>query len=334
MKIWQCGTTAGAGGLRLVEEPAPAPGPLDVVVAVRAVALNYRDLLVTRGDYHRGVVPVGAVPCSDMAGEVTAVGDGVTSVRLGDRVTSHFAPDWQQGRITRKAVRTTLGSGSGPGVLAECVVLHEHAVMAMPAGMTFEQASTLPCAALTAWHALFEEGAFGPGATVVTLGAGGVSTFAVQMAHAVGARVIATTSTAVKAERLREVVNYREHPEWGERVRDLAGGEGADLVIEVGGQGTLGESSRAVRPGGTIALIGTLAGPAPLNLAPIFLRNIRVQGVTVGSREMFERMNLAVDAWRLEPVIDRTFPFEAAPDAFEHLAAGRHVGKVVIHVSH
>lgn len=311
------------------------PGPFEVVVAARAVALNYRDLLVIRGDYTRGAAPSGAAPCSDMAGEVLAIGDAVTGVREGDRVTSHFAPDWQHGRITRAAVRSTLGSGRGPGVLGERVVLHERAVMSMPAGMTFEQAATLPCAGLTAWHALFEEGAFGPGATVVTLGAGGVSTFAIQMAHAVGARVIATTSSAVKAERLRalgasEVVNYREEPAWGERVRALAGGEGADLVIEVGGQGTLAESSTAVRPGGTIALIGTLAGPAPVNLAPIFLRNIRLQGVTVGSREMFERMNLAIDAWRLEPVVDRVFTFDAAPAAFEYLATGQHVGKVVI----
>jgi NADPH:quinone reductase-like Zn-dependent oxidoreductase len=316
----------------------PIVGSFDVVLRPRAVSLNYRDSLVVAGAYATGGrTPAGAIPCSDAAGDIVAIGDRVTRVRVGDRVTSTFAPDWIAGSLTRAALRTTLGSGQGIGVLAERVVLPETAVVPVPAGLSFDEAATLPCAALTAWHALFEEVAVGPGLTVLTLGSGGVSTFALQFAVHAGATVIATSSDDQKLERMRargarHGVNYRETPAWGERVRDLAGGEGVDVVIEVGGQGTLEQSCRAVRPGGTIALIGTVAGPASVNLTPVLLRNIRVQGVTVGSREMFDRMNQAIAAWQIRPVIDRIFPFEDAPRAYHHLVSGQHIGKIVIRV--
>jgi NADPH:quinone reductase-like Zn-dependent oxidoreductase len=337
MKAWTIGETAGPGGLRAMACPEPIPGAGDVLLRVVAVSLNYRDLLVTQGAYHKGRPPAGGVPCSDAAGEVIAVGSDVTGVGPGDRVMSLFAPDWQQGTLTRAALRTTLGSGHGPGMLSEYVALPARAVVPVPSRFSAVQGATLPCAALTAWHALFEEVTVGAGSTVLTLGGGGVSVFALQMAHAAGARVIAASSSEQRLDRLRALgawagVNYRERRSWGEHVRELAGGEGVDMVIEVGGGGTIGESCRAVRPGGMIALIGTLAEPAPVHLTPILLRNIRVQGTTVGSREMCERMVAALSDWTLEPVIDSVFSLDEAPAAFDRLASGRQFGKIVIQI--
>ncbi|MCC7043481.1 MAG: NAD(P)-dependent alcohol dehydrogenase [Acidobacteria bacterium] len=337
MRAWHLADDTGAGPLRLVTVPDPEPGPNDVLVRTRAVALNYRDLVVARGGY-RGRVPVGAIPCSDAAGEVVATGRDVSEFRVGDRVTSTFAPDWLTGPPTRAALRTTPGAGQAPGVLAELVTLPRSAVLSIPSWLTFEEAATLPCAALTAWHALFVAGACGPGSSVLTLGTGGVSTFAVQFACAAGAVVIATSSHAMKRDRLRRmgvahVINYREEAAWGERARALtAGEEGVDLVVEVGGEGTLEQSMRAVRPGGTIALIGTLGGASAVNLAPLFLRNIRLQGTLAGSREMFTRMYVDLERWQIRPVIDRVFEFEDAPAAYAHLASAAHMGKVVVRV--
>lgn len=340
MKAWVVGEPGGPAGLRLVDHPEPVCSAGHVVVAVDAVSLNYRDLLVAAGAYNRGVPPVGVVPCSDAAGVVVAVSSDVASVAVGDRVMSAFAPDWRGGSLSRAALRTTLGSGSPAaiGVLAERIALPERAVVRLPGGLTTADACTLPCAGLTAWHALFEESPVGNGSSVLTIGAGGVSTFAVQMAAAAGARVIATSSTTARLERLAALgaaagINYRDVPAWGERARELSDGEGVDLVVEVGGAGTFDESCRAVRPGGTVALVGTLAGPAPVNLTPVLLRNIRIQGTMVGSREMCERMVSAVHTWHLEPVIDRVYAFEDAPRAFERLESGLHFGKVVIATS-
>jgi NADPH:quinone reductase-like Zn-dependent oxidoreductase len=336
MRAWQIAEFVGPEGLSLVDRPDPAPGPRDVVVAVRAVSLNYRDLVVVKGGYRR--TEPGLVPCSDAAGEVVAVGGAVTTVAVGDRVTSTFMPLWQSGRLRSEAARRALGAGSTPGVLATTVVLDENAVVPVPPHLSFDEASALPCAALTAWHALFEEGALPDDATVLTLGTGGVSIAALQLARNAGARVIATSSDDGKIARLKalgvdDTINYREVEDWGDRARDLTGGAGVDHVIEVGGQGTLAQSIRAVRTGGTISLIGVLARSLPVNLAPLFLRNIRLQGVLVGSREMFLRMHTAIVAAGIRPVIDRVFPFEQAPEAFAHLASGRHFGKVVVSTS-
>jgi NADPH:quinone reductase-like Zn-dependent oxidoreductase len=316
----------------------PEPKDTDILVRVDAISLNYRDLLVCRGAYHKGTPPAGVTPCSDAAGRVVAIGANVTSLRVGDTVMSMFAPDWLGGSLDRRALKTTLGSGSGPGVLAEFVALPERAFIRVPDGWSGIQAATLPCAGLTAWHALFEEAPVDSRSSVLVIGAGGVSVFALQMAHACGARVLAISSSDERLGRLRTLgaaagVNYRQTPGWGDAVRTLSGGEGVDLVLEVGGAGTFDESCRAVRPGGTVALIGTLAGPAAVNLTPALLRNIRIQGTTVGSREMCERMNRALATWRLEPVVDDVYSFDEAPKAFHRLASGGHFGKVVIQVS-
>ena len=336
MRVWQVAAPAGPSGLALAERPDPTPGPRDVVVRTRAVSLNYRDLLVISGGYGRQAPP-GTIPCSDAAGDVIAAGAEVSRVREGDRVTSTFAPGWQTGALTAAAARTALGLGSTAGVLAESFVLPEQGVLPAPSSLSYEEAATLPCAALTAWHALFEEAPFLPGTTVLTMGTGGVSVFAAQFALAAGGRVVATSSRTDKLARLaalgvRDTINYVETPNWDDRARDLTGGRGVDQVIEIGGEGTLATSIRAVRPGGTISLIGVLAGPGHVALGPLFLRNIRLQGVMVGSREMFERMNAALAVRPLVPVIDRVVGFDEAPAAFAHLAGRTHVGKVVIRV--
>jgi NADPH:quinone reductase-like Zn-dependent oxidoreductase len=346
MRAWVIGSIAGIDHLELQDVggsrtggagDGAALGRDQVLVRTRAVSLNYRDLVVVSGRYQRRL-PAGSIPCSDAAGEVVAVGADVSRVRPGDRVTSTFAPVWQTGRLSRAAIHSTIGGGLQEGVLAESFVLPADAVVPMPARWTFEQASTLPCAALTAWHALFEEEPEAAGGTVLTLGTGGVSIFAVQFARAAGVRVIATSSDEQKLSRLTQlgaddVIDYRRTPLWGERAREISGGEGVDRVLEVGGTGTLEQSLRAVRPGGIVCFIGNVAEAAPVNLTPLFMRNIRLQGVTVGSREMFERMNAAIDRWALTPVIDRIFEFDDAPAAFRYLAARRHIGKVVIRVA-
>lgn len=336
MRIWQVAAPTGPAGLVLADRPDPTPGPRDVVVRTRAVSLNYRDLLVISGGYGRQAPP-GTVPCSDAAGAVIQVGAEVSRVRVGDRVTSTFAPGWVSGSLTTSAARTALGLGTTGGVLADAFVLPEHAVVPVPEAFSDEEAATLPCAALTAWHALFEEAPFAPGTTVLAMGTGGVSTFAAQFALAAGGRVLATSSRDEKLARLaalgvRDTINYVETPDWDERARELTGGTGVDRVIEIGGEGTLDKSIRAVRPGGMISLIGVLAGSGHVALGPVFLRNIRLQGVMVGSREMFERMNAALAVRPIAPVIDRIVGFDEAPAAFAHLAGRTHVGKVVIRV--
>lgn len=334
MRAWELSEATGPGGLSLVERPEPAPGPNEVVVRVEAVSLNYRDLLMVRGRYQKHT-PAGMVPCSDASGTIAAIGVGVRDVQVGDRVTSVFAPAWTGGQFSLAAARSALGSGHAAGCLAEQVVLPATGVTPVPKHLSFDEGATLPCAGLTAWHALFEEVPIKPGDSVLTLGSGGVSVFAIQFACLFGARVIATTSSPAKAERLRElgaehVIDYRETPAWGDAARAAAGGEGIDHVVEVGGQGTLDQSVRAVRLGGTVSLIGVLAGAAPVNLTPVLMRNIRVQGVMVGSTEMFHHMCVAISRRRLHPIVDRVFPFAEAREAFEYLASGAHVGKVVI----
>jgi NADPH:quinone reductase-like Zn-dependent oxidoreductase len=335
MRAWHIGESPNFTALTLTDGEEVPPGPSEVVMRTRAVSLNYRDLLIVNGRYHRRT-PAGTIPCSDAAGEIVATGSDVSHLRVGDRVVSCFVPRWQHGRVSRAALASTPGAGANAGVLAERIVLPQDAVVPMPRELSFEEASTLPCAALTAWHALFEPCAVNEGDIVLALGTGGVSMFAVQFAARAGATVIATSSSDEKLARLSglgvsHTINYRDVPLWGERARELAAnGEGVDHVIEVGGQGTLEQSLRAVRPGGTISLIGTLARPAPVSLLPVLLQNIRLQGVMTGSREMFTRMNHAIEQWNLTPIVDRVFAFEDAPSAYEYLSSGRHFGKVVI----
>jgi NADPH:quinone reductase-like Zn-dependent oxidoreductase len=333
MKAIELHPEEGFDALQLVERPAPSsPGPLDVVVRIRAVSLNYRDLAVARAAKKRGK---RSVPASDGAGEVVAIGDRVTRVKVGDRVAAAFFPTWTNGGLTKEHHANALG-GSIDGVLAEQVMLPESAWVRMPAHFSFEQASTLPCAGVTAWHALFEAASLTPGDTVLVQGTGGVSIFALQLARAAGAAVIATSSSAAKRARLAQMgaattIDYRQEPKWGDAVRAATGGRGVDVVVEVGGAGTFDESVKALRFGGTMSLLGILAGTTgPIDTYAIFQKNLRIHGIYVGSVVMFEALVRALEASTITPIIDRVFPFDEARGAYEHLASGAHFGKVVI----
>jgi NADPH:quinone reductase-like Zn-dependent oxidoreductase len=336
MKVYEIRDGFGLEALRLAERPSPVPGPRDVLVQMRAVSLNYRDLLVVKGLYNPKM-PLPRIPVSDGVGTVTAVGPEVKRIKVGDRIAGAFMPDWVDGEISEEKARAALG-GSVDGLLAEQAVLPESAVVRVPAHLSDEEAATLPCAAVTAWNGLVASGGVKPGETVLVQGTGGVSLFALQFARLAGARVIATSGSDAKLQRAlalgaAEGVNYKAVPEWGERVRQLAGGAGVDHVIEVGGAGTLPQSLRAVRMGGHVALIGVLSGYGQANPLPILMKNVRVQGIYVGSRALFEAMNRAIALHQLRPVVDRTFPFAEAPAAFRLLESGAHFGKVVILVS-
>ena len=336
MRAWEIQSGFGLANLRLAERPDPRPGPGQVLIRVRAVALNYRDLLTAEGKYNpKQKLPL--IPCSDGAGEVVAVGDGVTRVNPGDRVCGIFAQRWIAGEPSRDKLRSTLG-GPFDGMLAELVVLSEEGVVVVPPHLTDEEAATLPCAGLTAWSALVTHGRLTAGDTVLLQGTGGVSTFALQLAQLLGVRALITSSSDEKLERARELgasgqINYRKTPDWSGAVRELTGGAGVDLVVEVGGAGTLEQSLRSVRMGGTVCLIGNLAGTvAQLPLTLIFMQQVRVQGILVGHREGFEAMNRAIAQHGMRPVIDRTVPFDEAPAAFEQMAAGGHFGKICVRV--
>ena len=336
MRAYQIQTGFGYDNLVCVDLPDPNPGPGEVLVRIRAASLNYRDHLMVRGSYNPRQ-PLPLVPGSDGAGEVVAVGSGVSRVQPGDRVMPIFAQDWIAGRPTLQRMRSTLG-GPRPGVLRELGMFPEHALVHVPAYLSFEQAATLPCAALTAYNALFKYEPLQAGQRVLVLGTGGVSIFALQLAKAAGAEVFVTSGSADKLERAAalgadHLINYKEVPEWGKEVRRRSGGEGVDIVVEVGGAGSLANSIKACAPGGLIALMGVLAGDTnPPNLTPVFMNELRVQGLLVGNRDDFEAMNRMLAARRLLPVIDRVFEFGDAKEAFAHLSAQAHLGKVVIRV--
>lgn len=332
MKAFVIRSAFGLENLAVEDRPDPVPGPGQVLVRVRAASLNYRDLLIAKGQYNPKL-KFPRVLGSDAAGEVAAVGPGVTARAAGDRVVGCFMQDWVGGPITDEAAKSTLGSDRD-GVLADYVVLGESGLVAMPGTLSFEEAATLPCAALTAWNALTTAGC-GPGQTVLLLGTGGVSVFALQFARAFGARVLITSGHDDKLARAVEMgasagVNYRTNPDWDKWVREQTGGRGADVVVEVGGPGTLDKSLRAVRTGGYVALIGVLAGTGTFNPLPVLMKAVRLQGVFVGSRLMFEDMNRLIVGEGVKPVIDRVFPFADAAAAFRHLESGAHFGKVVV----
>lgn len=337
MKVYEIHNKPGLEALTLTERPDPIPGPGQVLLKMRAASLNYRDLLVVKGNYGSpDQPPTPIVPLSDGVGEVAALGAGVSRVKAGDRVAGAFMPGWVAGEFSQEKAASALGGGSVDGVLAEYVVLHEEAVVPVPEHLTDEEAATLPCAAVTAWYALLVGGELKPGETVLLLGTGGVSLFALQFAKSAGARVILTSSSDEKLQKARalgadETINYKETPDWDKRVLELTGGRGVDYVVEVGGADTLNKSLRAVHWGGQISLIGVLSGfGGEVNTAAILSKNVRVQGVYVGSREMFEGMNRAITQGGLRPVVDRVFPFAEARAALDHLESGRHFGKVVI----
>ena len=325
---------AGIDGLAEVELPMPKPGPRQVLVKVAACSLNFRDLAIALGTYRMPTKP-DLVPLSDGAGEVVEVGPGVTRVKAGERVAGCFFQRWFGGPPAADTHVSALGGGLD-GMLAQYVVLEQDGVVALPAHLTFEEAATLPCAAVTAWHALAEHARIVAGEIVLVQGTGGVSIFALQLARLMGARVIVTSSSDEKLARAKALgaahgVNYKATPEWDKAVVELTGG-GVDHVVEVGGPGTLARSLRAIRVGGKITLIGVLAGAAEINPMLIFSRRANVQGISVGSTQMFEAMNRAIAASGLKPIIDKVFAFGEAPAAYRHLQSAQHFGKVVIRV--
>ena len=334
MKAVRVHKLGGPEGLTVEELPEPAPGPGEVAVRVRAVSLNFRDLLVVRGAYNPRI-GLPAVPLSDGAGDVAAVGPGVSRFKAGDRVAGAFMPGWVDGPLTESRAKSALGAG-GNGMAAGTVVLPAEGVVAIPDHLTFEEASTLPCAGVTAWHALVSAGRIEAGQSVLVQGTGGVSVFALQFAKLSGARVIATSSSDEKLRRAIELgasdgVNYKTQPDWDKAVLDLTGGAGADHVVEVGGAGTLGKSLKAVKFGGRVAMIGVLSGgSAEVGIAPLLMKNVRVQGLLVGSVAMFEAMNRAVSLHRLRPVVDRIFALDQIADAYRYMAEGSHFGKIVV----
>jgi NADPH:quinone reductase-like Zn-dependent oxidoreductase len=318
-----------------IEIPQPEPG--QVLVAIKAVSLNYRDLLVVTGRYSPNL-PRPLVIGSDGAGEVVAVGEGVRKFSPGDRVVASFFQNWSRGGIDRDAAPSALG-GSIDGVLTTARVFDEHGLVPIPAHLSYEEAATLPCAAVTAWNALVSTAHVKSGDTVLLLGTGGVSIFGLQFAAMQGARAIITSGSDEKLARVKslgasDTINYKKTPEWQKEVMRLTESRGVDVVVEVGGAGTLPRSFRSVRPGGQISLIGVLTGIADsLNLGPVIHSAIRLQGIYVGSVEMFEAMNRAIVTHKLKPVIDRTFEFAQTREAIRYMESAQHFGKIVIRVA-
>jgi NADPH:quinone reductase-like Zn-dependent oxidoreductase len=333
MKAWQI-PSFGIESLEIAERPMPEPRPGQVLVKVRAVSLNYRDLLVVLGKYNpRLALP--RIPCSDGSGEVVAVGDGVTRFKPGQRVAGIFMQNWIEGSPSAEKQRGALG-GDIDGMMAEYVLLSEDGLVEIPKHLTWEEAATLPCAGVTAWNAVVHAGRIKPGDTVVIQGTGGVSVFALQFAKLLGARVLGTSSTDEKLQRAHDVglnsgVNYKITPDWANWVIDQTGGLGADLVVEVGGAGTLAQSLKAVRVGGTIAQIGILSqSTEPLVIFPILHKQVHLKGIYVGSRADFEEMNRAIALNSVQPVVDKVFAFHDFKSALRTMESASHFGKLVI----
>ncbi|MBY0502390.1 MAG: NAD(P)-dependent alcohol dehydrogenase [Bryobacteraceae bacterium] len=327
----------GLDHLQLAERPVPAPGPGQALVQIKAVSLNYRDLMMVQGVYNPKL-KLPLIPCSDGAGVVLAVGEGVTRVQPGDRVMGIFSQTWISGPANRERSAGTLG-GPHDGTLSEQRLFAAEGLVHTPAYLTDHEAATLPCTAVTAWHALVERGQLAAGETVLIQGTGGLSIAALQTARLLGARVIVTSSSDEKLARARALgasdgINYKKTPQWDKAVRELTGGVGVDHVVEVGGAGTLNQSLRAVRLGGHIAVIGVLGGASSteLSVVPVLMQNLRVNGVFVGNRDMFEALLRAYTLAGTRPVVDRVFPFAAARQAFDYLASGQHFGKIVIEI--
>ena len=315
-------------------DDAPVPGPGEITVALKASSLNYHDYAVVRG-----MIPAtqGRIPMSDGAGEVAAIGDGVTEFSVGDKVVSTFFPDWLDGAPPKTAFTRVPGDGVD-GYAREHVTAPTAWFTRAPAGFSHAETATLTCAGLTAWRALFVDYALKPGDTVLVQGTGGVSIFALQLAKAAGATVIATSSSDAKLERVKELgadhlINYKEVEAWGPRALELTGGRGVDCVVEIGGAGTLDQSMLATKVGGHVALIGVLAGVAgPVQTALLFSKNLKVQGLTVGSRAMQKDMIAAIEANGIRPVISDTFALENLAEAFRHQEANRHFGKIAVDI--
>ncbi|WP_437738219.1 zinc-dependent alcohol dehydrogenase family protein [Sorangium sp. So ce1335] len=336
MRAWVLEGGFGTDHLRNVELPIPEPKRGQVLVRIHAASVNYRDLMVVDGQFDPSL-SMPLVPLSDGAGEVVAAGEDARRLRAGDRVATLFQQKWLGGRPTpRTTSEVSLGHPKG-GVLAQYVVLDEDGLVVLPPSLTYEEGSTLPIAAVTAWQALHVDAPVRPGDTVLVLGTGGVAVFAVQLARASGARVIVASSSDEKLARARELgatdlINYSATPDWDTRALELTGGVGVDVVVDIAGD--VRRSVRALRSGGQVSLVGLLAGAsAQLDVVPMLLKRARVQGISVGSRDMFEDLLRAVAHHRIKPVIHRVYPFEAAREAIEAQRRGEHVGKLVIAVA-
>lgn len=335
MKVYEIHSDKpGLDALTLTERSQPQPNAGQVLVQMHAASLNYRDLLVTKGLYGaKQFKPI--IPLSDGVGEVVAVGEGVKRVQVGDRVAGIFMQKFLSGELTQDLSNSALG-GAIDGVLASYVVFDEQGVVKVPEHLSNEEAATLPCAAVTAWNALVVEGQLKAGDTVLLQGTGGVSLFALQFAKIFGARVILISSSDEKLQKAQQLgvdigINYKDVPDWEEKVWALTDKKGVDLVVEVGGAGTLSKSLRAVRYGGRIALIGVLTGTVgDVSTVSILHKHVRVQGIYVGSRDMFEAMNRAIAQHKLRPVVDRIFSFTEAKEALTYLESAAHFGKIVI----
>ena len=332
MKVAAVKKPGGPGNLIIEDRADPKPAVGEILVRIYASSLNYHDFVVVMGG-----IPTddGRIPMSDGAGEVVAVGEGVTKFKPGDKVVSLFFPNWQAGEIEAAGFASVPGDGAD-GFGAELVTAPETSFTRMPEGYSYQEAATLPCAALTAWRALMVEAKVKPGDWVLTQGTGGVSIFALQFAKAAGCRVISTSSSDEKLQRVKElgadhVINYKDTPDWGKAAKALTGGRGVDEVVEIGGPGTLAQSITASRPGGHISLIGVLTGVSgEVPTAALFSLNITLSGITVGSRRHQEDMIAAIEANGIKPVLDKDFPLSEIAAAFAHQASQQHFGKITL----
>jgi NADPH:quinone reductase-like Zn-dependent oxidoreductase len=326
----------GIENLSLVEREEPQAQANEVLVKFHAASLNYRDLMMVKGFYNPKLkTPV--VPLSDGAGEIVGVGESVTKWKVGDRVCPIFMQGWLDGAIDFQKARTALG-GDLDGCLRECGAFDENGLVKIPDHLSYEEAATLPCAAVTAYNALYHSGSLKPGETVLLQGTGGVSIFALQFAGILGARTIITSSSNEKLQRAKELgaddlINYKERKDWDKAVLDLTGKRGVDHVVEVGGAGTMQKSVNAVKMGGDVSVIGILAGKGDFNPASLLMKTVKLQGIFVGSRQMFEQMNLMIcKHTHLKPVIDKVFEFGEVKDALSYMESGSHFGKIVVKI--
>lgn len=337
MKAWEIQGAFGLENLTMVDKERPSLKLGEVRIQVKAASLNYRDLLMVKGEYNPRQ-PLPLVPLSDACGVVVEKGEGVTRVEVGDRVAGIFAQGWLSGPANASKVKSTLG-GPVSGMLSEEVVLHQEGVVRVPGHLSDVEAATLPCAALTAWRALVVESGVKAGDVVLLQGTGGVSLFGLMFAKMHGARVIMTSSSSAKLERAQalgadEIIHTKTTREWSKRVKELTSGEGVDVVLELGGASSFEQSVLSSRVGGKIILIGRLGGgEANINLVPIFMRNLRVQGILVGSRDHFEDMNRAIEQGGQRPLVDRVFSFDQVPAAFREFEKSEHMGKIAISLS-
>jgi NADPH:quinone reductase-like Zn-dependent oxidoreductase len=335
MRVYQVEDDWSVDNLKLADRPEPNAGPGEVRIKMLASALNYRDLLVPQRGYGSRMKPLPLIMLSDGVGCVDQVGEGVDSLKVGDRVCPLFFQSWLSGEPDNARLGMSLGCEMD-GTMAQYMVLPANGVALVPAHLDHNEVATLPTAGVTAWRAIVTEGRVKPGDTVLIQGTGGVSLFALQFAKMLGARVICTSSSDEKLLRARtlgadETINYLSTPEWGKTARTIADGIGVDHVVEVGGQRTLPQSLRAVRPGGTISMIGVLAGSQlDISLGLIVTRHIRLQGITVGSGDDFRTMVRAISQQGMRPVVDRVYGFEQLHQALQHLASGKHFGKICI----